>query len=285
MHVSAVILTWNSAAHIAACLDSVLAALDEAGGQNEIFVVDNGSSDTTPAILKTYAGTGDAAVHISLLDANRGTTKTRNMALRRATGDFVLIIDADAVIQPGTLRPMIDHLNASPGTGLIAPSLVFPDGRPQLSTDQFPTVGHKIKRVLFLRSMERQIAPAAQPATPHTVDYAISACWLLPRRTLDTVGVFDERFFYAPEDVDYCLSVWLAGHSVEVMPAVVAIHEATEHSRNILPNRLLLHHFVGLLKYFIKRRYCFSLRRIYDRIDRAAPAHRLTAKPASTPGT
>ena len=55
--------------------------------------------------------------------------------------------------------------------------------------------------------METEICRHGDAPDPRPVDYAIAAFWLLPRRTLDIVGLLDERFFYAPEDVDYCLSI------------------------------------------------------------------------------
>jgi GT2 family glycosyltransferase len=129
-----------------------------------------------------------------------------------------------------------------------------------------------MKRALFLRSMERQDDVPSATAGARPVDYAVSAFWLLPRRTLDAVGLLDERFFYAPEDVDYCLSIWLSGRSVDYFPAVTAIHDAAELSRGLRVNRFTLRHLAGLFKYFSKHRYGFGLKRLYRKIDQARQA-------------
>lgn len=273
MYLSAVILTYNSEKHIGACLESLLAALAALSGPSEIFVVDNGSTDRTREILESYQANHSPIVHAILLEQNRGTTVSRNIALRQAGGDFVLIIDSDVVVPKGALDRLISHLETHPKAGLVAPRLVFPDGRPQLSVDRFPTLGHKLKRALFLRSIEQDIGLQSQSAEPRSVDYAISAFWLLPRRTLDTVGLLDERFFYAPEDVDYCLSIWLTGDSVDYYPAIAAVHDATELSRGLRLNHFTLQHLVGLSKFFLKRRYGFGLRRLYRQIDQARRAN------------
>lgn len=273
MYLSAVILTYNSEKHIGACLDSLLVALGSLPGPNEIFVVDNGSTDRTQKILENYQATEDPIVHTVLLDRNRGTTVSRNIALRQASGDFILVIDSDVVVPPNVLDRLISHLEYHPKTGLVAPRLVFPDGQPQLSVDRFPTLGHKLKRALFLRSMEQDADPPSDTAEPKSVDYAVSAFWLLPRRTLDSVGLLDERFFYAPEDVDYCLSIWLTGLTVDYYPAIAAVHDATELSRGLRLNRFTLRHLVGLSKFFLKHRYGFGLRRLYRHIDQARRAN------------
>lgn len=284
MFLSAVILTYNSEKHIGACLNSLQAAVERLPAPNEIFVVDNGSSDRTREILESFEPKDGLVIHTLLLDENKGTTVTRNMALRRASGEFVLVIDSDVIVPVESIEPLIAHLKANPEVGLIAPGLIFPDGRPQLSVDRFPTVGRKLKRSLFLRSLEEDIGSKSNTPQPHSVDYAISAFWLMPHHTLDTVGLLDERFFYAPEDVDYCLSIWLAGLSVVSFPAITAIHDARERSRGPFFNRFTVRHIVGLLRFFLKWRYGLGLQRLYRRIERVQSPG-ATAKPVSIPGT
>lgn len=257
-------------------------ALEMLQGPNEIFVVDNGSTDGTRKILDSVTPPEGQTVHTIPLDANLGTTVARNKALRRASGEYVLIVDSDVVVPTDVLAALIQYLERTPRCALVAPRLEFPDGRPQLSVDRFPTIGRKLKRFLFLRSMEDELAHV--PAAAHSVDYAISAFWLLPRHTLETVGLLDERFFYAPEDVDYCLSIWLAGYTVDFYPGVTAIHDARERSRGMRLNRFTIRHIVGLVRYFLKWRYGLGLRRLYRRIERAQSAA-ATARPASIPET
>src|SRR5690606_21095374 len=101
-------------------------------------------------------------------------------------------------------------------------------------------------------------------------DYAISAFWLFRRRLLDEVGYLDERIFYSPEDVDYCLRVWEAGYKVVYDPRVHAIHDAQEISRGFRMARFTWSHIGGLLYLFRKHRYMLGHRRLYRRIGRTA---------------
>ena len=102
------------------------------------------------------------------------------------------------------------------------------------------------------------------------VDYAISAFWLLPRATIARVGLFDERFAYAPEDADYCIRIWAAGLEVLQDGSVVAIHDAREASRRLRP-RLALRHVAGLAALFRKHRYLFGTARLYRRLGMTGP--------------
>ena len=85
-----------------------------------------------------------------------------------------------------------------------------------------------------------------------SVDYAISACWMLRRNVLNTVGLLDENIFYSPEDVDYCIRIWKSGYQVHYIPYVSIIHDAQEISRpkGLLINKFTIRHLKGLF-YFI----------------------------------
>ena len=280
MLVTAVILSFNSEAHIRACLESVAAALILLDDECEIFVVDNGSTDSSRAIIEDLQRVHPGLIRPIFNPRNLGTTVSRNLALRKAQGRYVLVVDSDVVIPRDTLPVLISALEADPSCGLVAPRLVYPDGRPQLSVDRFPSIGRKIVRFLFLRRMEQE--EARRPDAPIPVDYAISAFWLFRREILSRFGGLDERFFYAPEDVDFCASIWLCGYRVVYVPQAQAIHDARELSRRGVFNRFTLYHLIGLGRYFLKYRYLFSAKRLTRKI---AKAQRARASGDATPGT
>ncbi|MCK4486712.1 MAG: hypothetical protein KAU38_08130 [Desulfobacterales bacterium] len=72
---------------------------------------------------------------------------------------------------------------------------------------------------------------------------------------LQVIGLLDEKIFYAPEDVDYCLRTWRVGYKVLYDSRVSAIHHAREISRGIRINRATISHIKGLLYYFMKHKY------------------------------
>lgn len=263
MDLSCVILSYNSARCIERCLESLAQAIDELRFDAEIWVVDNGSTDGSIRLISAM-GEKHPMIRLISLERNYGTTSSRNKALSKSTGKQVLVLDSDAYMSAEALKGLSDHLHANQRVGLVAPKLIFPDGRPQLSVDQFPTVPRKIERVVRLRQIERR---QKQDVTME-VDYAISACWMLSRQAVDAVGLFDEAIFYAPEDVDYCLRIWKAGYRIVYRPDCVVIHDAQERSRRLLPNRFTWLHLQGLAYYFYKHRYLWSAKRLRDRTSK-----------------
>lgn len=283
MLVTAVVLSFNSEAHIGACLTSLATALARLEEACEIYVVDNGSEDASRAIVEDVQRAHPDLIRTIFNSCNLGTTVSRNRALTRARGRYVLVMDSDVVVPEGTLPILISVLEADSSCALVAPRLTFPDGRAQLSTDRFPSLGRKIARFFFLRRIERQETESRATVAP--VDYAISAFWLFRREILDEVGPLDERFFYAPEDADFCLSIWLNGYRVLYVPAAHGIHDAREVSRRGIFNRFTLYHLLGLARYFLKHRYVFSTKALYRRIARAQRARNAIASDGATPGT
>jgi len=248
--VSAISLTWDSERYVRACVERTIEEFDRLGARYEFFIVDNGSKDGTRLILSELQARYRQLQTI-FLSRNHGTTHPRNLALRRANGHFVCVLDSDAYPTEGCVGQLIACLSSRPEVGLVAPRILYPDGRYQKSTDVFPTILSKLGRVLFLKAMEA----TERPPERGPVAYATSAFWLLRREALHTMGVLDQEIFYSPEDVDYCLRLWKAGLSVWYEPGAVAIHDAQERSRRITPNRLTISHIKGLAHLWWKHRY------------------------------
>jgi len=220
---SFVILTWNSEKYIINCIESIIFALKKSVLSYEIFIIDNGSKDKTIDILNRLHEKNSEIIKPLFLDKNRGTTYSRNLALRKVRGKYVCIMDSDVEIFPGVIDKLIENLEFGTDTGLSAPRIVYPNGRLQKSTDIFPTITRKIYRYLFLKKIEACEAEARDKAaeiplnTLTEVDYAISAMWLLKRNIINDIGLLDEKIFYAPEDVDYCIRIWNAFSSTVIV--------------------------------------------------------------------
>jgi len=277
--ISAVVLTWNSARYIEGCLGSLAADAHRTGIELELFVVDGGSSDGTPEILYRLAKEIPGLRTIQL-GKNLGTTVSRNIAIRESRGEYILILDSDTEVLPGALGTLCKALEEAPRAGIAAPRLLYPDGSVQPSCKRFPTAPLKICKFAPVSLIQR-LGEKAE-LYPHEVyskdfkeivciDYCISACWLVKREAIEAVGLLDERIFYAPEDVDYCLRMWLAGWEVLYVPSAEVVHHTQRRSYKSL--RMAWVHAKGLLYYFRKHRYWLSRRSLYHRISRAAEQH------------
>lgn len=279
--ISAVILTWNSARYIERCLRSLLGDARGTGVELELFVVDGGSSDGTPRILSRLAK-DIPGLRTVQLGKNLGTTVSRNIAIRKSRGEYVLILDSDTEILPGALGVLCRALEGIPRAGIAAPRLLYPDGSVQPSCKRFPTAPLKVCKFVPVSWLQRLGGKAElYPREVYNrdfkevlrVEHCISACWLVRREAIEKVGLLDERIFYAPEDVDYCLRMWLAGWEVLYVPSAEVVHHTQRRSHKSL--RMAWVHARGLLYYFRKHRYWLSQRSLYRRINRAAAQHGL----------
>lgn len=264
--VSVVILSFNSITYIEKCLTDLLLSFKESNLIGQINVVDNGSSDGSVNVLKSMLDKYPNDLSVIFQNFNTGTTQSRNKALNKSKGKYILVLDSDAYMNSVTLNKLVNYLEENSNVGLVAPALIYPDGRFQLSVDVFPTLIRKIKRYFTLRSLEEN----SNRQNSGAVDYAISACWMLPRSVVDDVGLLDEKIFYSPEDVDYCIRVWKSGYQVHYLPSTRIVHDAQEISRpkGLFINKFTIRHIKGLIYLFIKHRYIFSLNSLYKKINR-----------------
>lgn len=266
LDISAIILSFNSARYIETSVRSLAESYAACSLAGEIFVIENGSVDGSVEILRRLQSELGSLLKVIYLPHNTGTTRSRNLGLREAAGNHVLILDSDAYMNAHALAAMLQYQGAHVRAGLVAPRLIYPSGKFQLSVDVFPTIMRKVQRYFALRSLEAREPPAQ--AGP--VDYAISACWLLSREAVQATGLLDERIFYSPEDVDYCIRLWRAGYQVHYFPDVSVVHDAQEISRpkGLAINKFTVRHAKGLLYLFLKHRYGFFLGGLYRRVGR-----------------
>lgn len=263
-----VILTWNSEKYIKTCIESVLALrLLEL----KLYVVDNGSNDLTIEILKDFELKYPTCINAIFLLKNYGTTKTRNIALKAIEDDidWICILDSDTIVNQNAFDQMIQALLQEPKALLAAPRMWNLEGNEQLSCKRFPTMRQKLLKVMpteraryagnkkeaydfFPSKSSFGHPPVADDKRVYKVDYAISACWLMKKQILTLVGYLDERIFYAPEDVDYCKSIWEADGEVLFVSGASIYHDTQRISKKKFLSKHNALHLLGLIYYFLK---------------------------------
>jgi GT2 family glycosyltransferase len=126
---SVVVVTWNSAADIDACIDSI-----NYGEEFEVIVVDNASTDNTLGLLRQHH-------HLKLVEnsSNLGYARANNQGIKLATGEYVLLLNPDTRVELGALDTLSRYLDEHANVGAVAPRLVSPDGSTQFSIRTFPT--------------------------------------------------------------------------------------------------------------------------------------------------
>ncbi|HVF11294.1 MAG TPA: glycosyltransferase family 2 protein [Abditibacteriaceae bacterium] len=217
---SVIILHHDKAAYSHACLQSLLRS---AARPLEVINVDNGSQDGTPGVLDAWEEAAQARgiqQQRHRFESNVGAVRGRNIAMESARGEVFVFLDNDTLVtQHDWLENLHDFLAADPRRAIVAPKLLFP-WQPFLIECCGCGISRR-GRVQYLgRGEPRESCP-----TPHAVQAAISAAWMMPRRLYETIGPLDEE--YSPvqyEDLDYCYRARAAGLQVWLQPAVELYH-------------------------------------------------------------
>lgn len=274
-----VILTWNSEKYIQKCLQAIF-DINANVFQCSIVVVDNGSADGTVERIETECDRHKGAPHrctVIRLDKNYGTTHSRNIGLRRLfeispDTEYVCVLDSDAEINEAALKTLTDVLNGDASIGIVGPRMHDASGVYQVSGKNFSTVTEKFCKVMPVRRLReygerREKIIPAQGTGIRSVGYLMSACWMVRREIIDEIGPFDEKIFYAPEDLEYCIRCWKAGHKVAYCYDADVLHHWQRLSRKKIISKHNFEQIRGLLHIFIKYKYMFSAKRLWRTLD------------------
>jgi GT2 family glycosyltransferase len=153
--------------------------------------------------------------------------------------DYVLFLNPDTVLPPDALQATIGFLEAQPSAGIVGPKMVKPDGSLDLACRRsFPTPLSSLFKLtglskLFPRSplVARYNLTFLSDNETHEVDSVMGAYMLVRGRTLEEVGLFDERFFMYGEDLDLAFRAKERGWKVFYFPAVEVLHHKGASSR------------------------------------------------------
>ncbi len=168
---------------------------------------------------------------------NDGYSTGNNVGLRAARGEFILILNPDTAVFPGSLEQLVAYLERHPKVGLVGPRLLNPDGSAQLSGSLFPSFFVALwRRSSFghwpgaRAQIQKFFIPGWDRTSSRPVGWLIGAVFLMRREVFEKVGLFDERFFLYMEDVDYCRRVWQAGWEVHYVAESEIVHYHSRHS-------------------------------------------------------
>lgn len=253
MQLSVIIVTYNSARHLRACLESV--AEHFRGVEHEVCVVDNASDDDTAALACAAGGRTQMVSN----DRNLGFSAAVNLGLRSTTGRYVMWLNPDTRVVGGDVGVLLRHLDREGKVGIVGPQVLNEDGSVQLSCRSFPSYD----TALFNRySLLTRLFPGNRFSRNylHTdwdhravreVDWVSGACLLHRRSLLDDVGALDEHFFMYMEDIDFCLRAHEARWKVHYHPGLRVLHHIAGSSRQV-PFSMIVELHKSIWRYYAK---------------------------------
>ena len=233
MTVSVVIVNYNVRVFLEHALLSVREAMK--GIDGEILVVDNASDDgSVEMVRQRFPG-----IKLIVNERNIGFAAANNVGIRNASGEFLLLLNPDTVVQEDTVRVMLAFFREHADAGLAGCKILNADGSLQLACRRsFPTPWVALTKViglsrLFPRStiFGKYNLTYRNPDETYEVDAVSGSFMFLRKSVFDAVGGLDEQFFMYGEDLDLCYRVKKSGWNVYYVPRTQIIHYKGESAR------------------------------------------------------
>jgi len=275
-----VIVSWNTRELLRRCLDTVAASLDGTGIDAAIIVVDNGSTDGTPALVRAsypgvrliaagrnlgFAGGNNLALRLLLDRAIRRSIVVDDWQLLPENGqtpinnldpDYILLLNPDTEVVGDAIPRLISYLADHPDVAVVGPRLRYPDGSPQSSRRRFPTPGVFFWESTPLESRwpnnpwSRRYRCADRPDDQvQEVDWLVGAALLVRRTAIERAGLLDSGFTMYSEELEWQQRIRSVAHPAPARAAPLP-------SRIIyLPDAVVVHHEGKSSEQALARRY------------------------------
>ncbi len=211
--VSFIVVNWNGKSLLRSCLSSICSQTCE---DREIIFVDNGSTDDSVA----YVRTNFSSVKLISLKKNRGFSGGNIEGLKYATGNFLALVNTDAILGENWLENMLRVMDRDPKIGICASKLIIDEtARIDSVGEAYTTAFTSVKIGEFAQKDNFMRERAFQGASAAAVLYR--------KLMIDAIGFLDEDFFLNYEDTDFHMRAWLAGWKCVYVPDAVAYHKVS----------------------------------------------------------
>ncbi|HPC33813.1 MAG TPA: glycosyltransferase family 2 protein [Smithellaceae bacterium] len=217
---SIVIVNWNTRELLQNCLESVRNTVKDLIW--EAIVVDNASTDGSVAMLQEYF----SEVRVIVNEKNRGFGAANNQAFALMKGRYALLLNTDAILTDNAVAELFSFMESHPEAGMCCGQLLNRDGSKQNSIAAFPT----LFTLLINMPLIEYLLPGKYPSKryeyhrPIAVESCVGACMMIRRAAMDSVGWFDERYFFFFEETDWAYRMHRAGWQVFYVPAARVYH-------------------------------------------------------------
>ncbi len=210
--VSVIVINWNGARYLPACLDALRA---QTYPRLEIIVADNASTDGSQALIRERY----PEVRLVALPENRGFTGGNNAGIAASTGAIVILLNNDTEAAPAWVAALVDAFARHPEAGTAASKMLLFDRR-----DTFHTAGdfYRVDGLPGNRGVWQK--DVGQYDREEYVFGACGGALAVRRDVLEAIGLLDDDFFFSAEDVDFAWRAQLAGYRCVYVPGAVVYH-------------------------------------------------------------
>jgi hypothetical protein len=225
MHLSIIIVSYNTQELVCKCLDSIIQSNDRL--KKEVIVVDNHSTDATVSVVREKY----PWVQLVVNPENYGFGRANNLAAAKAQGKYLLFLNSDTLVFPDSLTELYDKAVAA-DSDLASCRLVNADGSTQPQGGALPTLFKVFLWQFFIDdlpgvnvlTLPYQQRRATYFNLPQKPGWLAATALLVKKTTFSSLHGFDDRIFMYAEDVELCYRAQKAHHSINYFPSPYFSH-------------------------------------------------------------
>jgi GT2 family glycosyltransferase len=255
MKLSVIIVNYNVQHFLEQCLHSVRKAAT--GIDAEIFVVDNNSVDGSVAMVAEKF----PEVKLIANKKNTGFSYANNQAIRVSSGEYVLLLNPDTVVEEDTFSKVVTFMDAHPDAGGLGVKML--DGKGNFLPESkrgLPTPSVAFFKIFGLsklfpksKTFGRYHLGFLDKDQTHQIEILSGAFMLMRKKALDKVGLLDETFFMYGEDIDLSYRIILGGYKNYYFPETRIIHYKGESTKKSSVNYVFV--FYNAMVIFAKKHF------------------------------
>lgn len=230
---AAVVISYETRDLLRACLETV-----REEGPAEAVVVDNASRDGSAEMVRA----GFPEVRLLARTDNPGYGAASNQGIAACRAPYVLLLNSDTRLRPGTLAALGWELDRHPRAAIVGPRLVNPDGSRQPSCFPFLTPFNVLAMNTYLNrlvrhapGLRRRFRPVYSLIPAGAVPWVKGAALAIRREAFAAVGGFDESYFLYAEEMDLCWRLARAGWEIRFTPEAEVVHEEGASTGRLRP--------------------------------------------------
>jgi N-acetylglucosaminyl-diphospho-decaprenol L-rhamnosyltransferase len=218
VRLSIVIPTHDTCEMTLQCVASVEAARR---ADDEVILIDDGLDGTADVVGRRHPG-----VHVRRHERTMGFTRSANEGLGCATGDLLLVLNSDTIVDPDALEAIRTACEKDPGLGVVSPRLVGHEGGPQWIGGRAPTLAWLFALSTGLGAALRRwpVYGRVRDAIAAGPEWVTGAAMVIRRPVWDAIGPFDAGFRFYAQDLEFCLRARDAGWRIGIVSGARVVH-------------------------------------------------------------
>ena len=259
--VSVIIVNWNSGDFLKKTVESLYETTQDINF--ELIVVDNNSDKTDQSYIFIDSKLNEYKnVRIILNDNNLGFARANNMAMDISSGNYILLLNPDVIIQNNMVKILHEHMKENAEVGMAGPKVLNPDNTfqaPCMRGEPYP-----LSVLLYLSGIGELFKNNPDfnkfsliHLDNNCMQYVAGlsgCCMMISKKTIEEVGKMDEQFFLYQEETDWCWRVYKSGFKIVYNPEALIIHDKGATTRK----KILKTNFVfcnSMMKFFKKHHF------------------------------